>query len=125
MNNVNLIGNLTRDIELKKTPNDISVATFTVAVSRNFKTDGGAETDFINCVSWRKTAELLNKYCKKGDKIAVSGNIQTRTYENKEGKKAYVTEVVAESIEFLTPKKAEERPPLTPLTEEVEEQLPF
>lgn len=119
MNSVVLIGNLTKDVELEYTPAETAFTRFTVAVHSQKE-----EADFINCVAWRTTAELMSKYCKKGDKVAVNGRIQTRNYENKDGKKVYVTEVVAESVEFLTPKKAEVNP-LKPVTEEEESQLPF
>lgn len=119
MNNVILIGNLTKDIELGYTPAETAYTRFTVAVHSQKE-----EADFINCIAWRTTAELMSKYCKKGDKIAVNGRIQTRNYENKDGKKVYVVEVVAENVEFLTPRKGEVNP-LKSLTEEDEQALPF
>ena len=108
MNKVILIGNLSKDPELTTTTNGISVARFTVAVQRRFTNqDGEREADFINCVAWRTTAENLHKYCKKGDKIAVVGTLQTRSYEADDGTKRYVTEVVADEVEFVNTKKAD------------------
>lgn len=100
MNNVQLIGNLTRDIELNQIQNGMSYAKFTVAVS-----SGKDHTDFINCIAWNNTAGLMNKYCKKGNKIAVEGRINVRSYENNEGKTVSITEIVANRVEFLTPKE--------------------
>lgn len=105
MNKVTILGNLTRDVEFTTTTSGVSVARFTLAVKRRFKNESGEyESDFINCVAWRNTAEILNKYTKKGNKIAVIGNIQTRSYDAQDGTKRYVTEVIAEEIELLTPK---------------------
>jgi len=97
MNKCILIGNLTRDPELKYTPQGTAVCTFTLAVSRRKKD----EADFINCQAWQKTAELVATYLTKGSKCSVEGRIQTRNYENKEGKKVYVTEVIVDQVEFL------------------------
>ena len=106
MNKVNLIGNLTRDVELTTTQNGISVAKFTIAIQRTFaNANGEYEADFINCVAWRNQAENTAKYCHKGDKIAISGAIQTRTYEHNDGTKRTVTEVIADSVEFISTKK--------------------
>lgn len=90
---------------MRNTQSDKAVANFTLAVDRS--KDGA---DYINCVAWNKTAELLEKYVKKGDKIGLIGRIQTRTYDDNNGRKVYVTEVVADEIEFLTPKPKEEKP---------------
>lgn len=98
LNRAILIGRLTKDPELRYTPNGIAVATFTLAVGRNFKKD---ETDFINIVCWRKTAESVAEYMTKGRLVAVDGRIQTRNYENNEGRRIFVTEVVAEDVRFL------------------------
>lgn len=109
MNKVNLIGNLTKDVELTTTTSGIYVAKFSIAVQRTFaNADGEYEADFINCVAWRNQAENTARYCHKGDKIAVSGAIQTRTYEATDGSKRTATEVVADSIEFLNTKKTEQ-----------------
>lgn len=105
MNKVILIGNLTKDPELMTTTSGVSVAKFTLAVQRKFKNESGNyETDFINCVAWRNTADNIKKFVKKGNKLGVVGAIQTRTYETQDGDKRYITEVVVDEIELLTPK---------------------
>lgn len=102
INNVVLIGRLTRDVELRYTPINVAVATFTLAVNRNFKNaDGEREADFINCIMWRQQAENLANWTKKGMLIGITGRIQTRSYENQQGQRVYVTEVVAESFQVL------------------------
>lgn len=102
INNVVLAGRLTRDPELKYTTTGTATATFTLAVTRDFNNaNGEKESDFINCVVWRKTAETLANYAKKGSLIDVIGRIQTRSYENQQGQKVYVTEVVVEKFHFL------------------------
>ena len=102
INNVVLVGRMTRDAELKYTGNNIAVATFSLAVNRNFKdANGERETDFINCVIWRQQAENLANWAKKGALIGITGRIQTRSYENQQGQRIYVTEVVAESFQML------------------------
>ena len=102
MNRVVLAGRLTKDPELRYTPNGVAVANFTVAVNRPFKNQQGEqEADFINCVAWRKQAENLANYMRKGSLVGVDGRIQTRTYENQEGRRVFVTEVLAEHITFL------------------------
>lgn len=107
MNNTVLIGRLTKDVDLKFTGNGAAVGNFTLAVDRGFKNaNGEKETDFINCVIWKKSAEALANYTKKGSMISVRGRIQTRSYENKEGQKVYVTEVVVEEFTFLDSKKS-------------------
>lgn len=105
MNKAIIVGNLTRDPELKTTANGIAVTTFTVAAQRRYKTqDGQQQADFINCVAWRGTAEFIAKYFVKGQKIGVSGSIQTRTYDDANGVRKYVTEVNVEDAEFVTSK---------------------
>ena len=102
MNKVILIGNLTKDPELTTTTSGISVCRFTVAVSRRFtNSEGERETDFINVVVWRNLADNCHKFLRKGSKAAVVGNIQTRSYDAQDGTKRYVTEVVAEEVEFV------------------------
>lgn len=102
INNVVLVGRLTRDVELRHTPSNQAVATFTLAVNRNFKNaDGNREADFINCVMWRQQAENLANWTKKGHLIGITGRIQTRSYENQQGQRVYVTEVVAESFQVF------------------------
>jgi len=103
MNNVSLIGNLTRDIEIKMTTTNKVITIFTLAVSRKSKNaQGDYETDFINCVAWEKTADLLNKYTRKGSKIGVTGEIRTRNYEDKDNKKVYVTEILVTGVTLIS-----------------------
>ncbi|WP_277613400.1 single-stranded DNA-binding protein [Brevibacillus humidisoli] len=102
MNRVILIGNLTRDPELRYTPSGVAVTTFTLAINRPFTNQTGErEADFINVVAWRQLADLCANYLRKGRQAAVEGRLQTRSYDNKEGRKVYVTEVVAENVQFL------------------------
>ena len=102
INNVVLIGRLTRDVELHRTSQDQAVGQFTLAVNRNFKNqDGGYDADFINCVIWRKLAENFASWIKKGNLVAITGHIQTRNYENQQGQRVYVTEVVIDSFRSL------------------------
>ena len=102
INNVVLVGRMTKDAELRHTPSNVAVATFTLAVNRNFKNaDGEREADFINCIMWRQQAENLANWTKKGMLVGITGRIQTRSYENQQGQRVYVTEVVAESFQVL------------------------
>lgn len=102
INSVCLVGRLTRDPELKYTGNNVAVASFSLAVNRNFKdANGEREADFINCVIWRQQAENLANWAKKGALIGITGRIQTRSYENQQGQRVYVTEVVAENFQML------------------------
>lgn len=102
MNTVSLIGRLTKGIDLKYTQNGTAVASFTLAVNRSFKNQNGEyEADFIQCVAWKKTAELMANYTDKGTQIGVNGRIQTRNYENQQGQRVYVTEVVVENLTFV------------------------
>lgn len=132
MNKVILIGNLTRDPELTETPNGVSVCKFAIAVSRDYaSSDGTRETDFFNITVWRGRAENCGKYLKKGNKVAVIGSLQTRSYEDKDGIKRNVIDVVANEVEFLTPKanqgEGEELPvSKRPQLEEIDDNsLPF
>ena len=103
MNKAFLIGNLTRDPELRTLPSGVSVCTFTIAINRKFVNQQGVrEADFLNIVAWRSTAEFITKYFKKGQMIAVQGSIQTRSYDAQDGSKRYVTEIVADDVEFLS-----------------------
>lgn len=105
MNKALLIGRLTRDPELRSTSTGRNVCQFSIAVNRNFtNANGEREADFINCVVWDKQAENLVKYQKKGNQIAVDGRVQTRNYEDKDGKRVYVTEILANNISFLDSK---------------------
>ena len=110
MNKVLLIGRLTANPELRYTTRNNAVTTFSIAVDRNFKNeDGNKEADFINIVAWNKKAELINQYLKKGDKVGIIGRLQVRSYQNEKGQNRYVTEVVADEVEFLNSKKSEEK----------------
>lgn len=109
INSVCLVGRTTKDPELRYTPSNVAVATFSLAVNRNFKdTNGERETDFINCVIWRQQAENLANWAKKGALIGITGRIQTRSYENQQGQRVYVTEVVAENFQMLESRAARE-----------------
>jgi single-strand DNA-binding protein len=96
------IGRITNDIELKQTQSGTNIATFTLAINRDKQ-----NADFLNCIAFNKTAELLAQYTKKGNLLAVNGKVQTRNYEGKDGKKVYVTEIIVNQIEFLEKKQAE------------------
>src|SRR5690625_2195115 len=105
INRVDLVGRLTKDPELRYTGNGTAVANFTLAVNRTFKnSQGEQEADFINCQTWRTTAENVAQYLKKGSLAGVDGRIQTRSYDNNEGRRVFVTEVVADSVQFLDPR---------------------
>jgi len=106
MNKVILIGNLTKDPELLYTSNGTAVTTFTLAINRPRSTE--READYIGIVAWQKLAELCAEYLRKGRKAAIEGRLQTRSYDNKEGKKVYVTEVVAENVMFLGNKERQD-----------------
>lgn len=105
INNVTLTGRLTKDCDLKYTGNGNAVASFSLAVNRSFKRDGEPEADFINCVVWNKTAEALANYTKKGSLIGATGRIHTRNYENQQGQRVYVTEIICSQIVFLETQK--------------------
>ena len=130
MNKVILLGNLTKDPELKTTTNELSVVKFTLAIPRKFKNaQGEKEVDFLNVVAWRTLADNCGKYLKKGSKCSVVGTVQNRSYEAQDGTKRYITEIVAEEVEFLStaPKKEEtnikeSEPELTPIDDD---SLPF
>lgn len=105
MNKVFLIGNLTRDPELAKTPSGIAVCRFSIAVSRNYTNeDGERQTDFFNCTAWRGLGETIAKYTKKGKKVAVVGSVQLRNYEDNEGIKRTAVDIIVSDVEFLSPK---------------------
>ncbi len=131
MNKVILVGNLTRDPELATTNNGVSYCRFSLAVPKRFSNSGEREAEFINIVVWRGQAENCAKYLKKGSKAAIVGNIQTRSYDAQDGSKRYVTEVVAEEVEFIgsarggdnqMPKADEETTELQPIDDDT---LPF
>lgn len=102
INRVILVGRLTKDIEVKKTQSGLSVASFTIAVNRRQSKDAPErQTDFINCVAWRQTADFMGAYARKGALIGVEGKIQTRNYDGVDGKKVYVTEVLCDTCQLL------------------------
>ncbi|GGG28399.1 single-stranded DNA-binding protein 1 [Lysinibacillus alkalisoli] len=107
INNVVLVGRLTKDPELRYTQGGVAVARFTVAVNRTFSNQqGDREADFINCVAWRKQAENLANFMRKGSLVGVQGRIQTGSYDDKDGKRVYTTDIVADNIQFLEPRNA-------------------
>lgn len=109
INNVVLVGRLTRDADLKYTQSNIAVATFTLAVNRPSKNEAGErDADFINCVIWRQSAENLANWAKKGALVGITGRIQTRNYENQQGQRVYVTEVVADNFQLLESRASRE-----------------
>ena len=110
INRVVLVGRMTRDPELRRTPQGDAVTSFTLAVNRNYTSrDGQQQADFINCVVWRKPAETVERYCSKGSLVGVEGRIQTRSYDNSQGQKVYVVEVICDSVQFLETRAARER----------------
>lgn len=109
INRVVLVGRITKDPEMRKTANGVSVVSFILACNRRYAKDGEQSADFINCVAWNKTADFMSQYVKKGALLGVEGRIQTRNYDDKDGKRVYITEVVAESVQFLESKKANEQ----------------
>lgn len=128
MNKVFLIGNLTRDPELNKTANDVAVCNFSIAVNRDYAdADGNRESDFFNITVWRGRAETCSRYLKKGNKVSIIGSLQNRSYEDKDGVKRYVTDIIASEVEFLTPKNSNEgsreRPQLKDLDDDSD--IPF
>ncbi|MBQ4269258.1 MAG: single-stranded DNA-binding protein [Clostridia bacterium] len=108
MNKVFLIGNLTRDPELTETPSGVPVCHFAIAVNRNYSSqDGERQTDFFNCTAWRGQAETIARFTKKGNKVAVTGSIQLRNYEDNQGVKRTAVDIIVQDVEFLTPKGSE------------------
>ena len=106
MNKITLIGNLTRDPELTQTPSGVAVCKFTLAVNRPKTSDGEQQTDFFNCTAWRGVGENIARYSKKGEKLAVCGSVQIRTYEDNQGVKRTAVDIIVQDVEFLTPKTA-------------------
>lgn len=107
MNKVFLIGNLTRDPELTETASGVAVCNFSIAVNRNYASqDGERQTDFFNCTAWRGTAEAISRYTKKGKKIAIMGSIQLRNYEDNQGVKRTAVDIIAQDVEFLSPRES-------------------
>lgn len=115
MNKIFLIGNLTRDPELTETSAGVQICRFSLAVSRNYTgADGERKTDFFNCTAWRGLAETISRYTSKGKKIAVVGSIEMRNYEDSEGNKRTAIDIIAQDVEFLSPRTTESEPSETP-----------
>ena len=132
LNSVILMGRLTANPELRHTPNDIAVTSFTLAVDRGYAKAGAERvTDFIDIVAWRNTAEFVSKYFRKGQLVAVEGSIQTRSYQDKEGNKRKAFEVVASQVHFAEPKRDTNNSRTAPLSDNkseeiaLEDDLPF
>nr|WP_295973126.1 single-stranded DNA-binding protein [uncultured Bacillus sp.] len=124
INQVTLVGRLTKNPDLRITPDGLSVTNITLAVNRHFRNhEGEIEADFIQCKLWRKSAENTAKFCRKGSLVGVTGRIQTRNYNNHEGKKVYVTEVVVETIRFLGTKRSEDT--IDHFEQEAEQRIPM
>lgn len=123
LNKVILMGRLTRDPELRSTPQGVSTCSFSLAVERNFKNGEERKTDFINCVAWRQTAEFMSKYFKKGSLMAIEGSIQTRSWDD-DGKTRYATEVVVGQVYFADSKRESEDATAVPDMGE-DDDLPF
>lgn len=125
MNRAIIIGNLTKDPDVRATGGGVSVCSFTVAVQRRIKNQNGErEADFLPVVCWRGLADSCGKFLKKGSKVCVSGAIQTRSYDAQDGSRRYITEIIAEEVEFLTTRHTEDQEPV--LGEPVEDdELPF
>lgn len=107
INRAIIVGRITKDPMLRKTPNGTSVVSFAIACNRRVPSQG-QDADFINCVAWNKTADFMAQYVKKGALLGLEGRIQTRSYDDKDGKRVYITEVVADSVQFLESKKQAE-----------------
>lgn len=133
MNKVELVGRLTKDPEIRLTNNQTQFCGFTLAVDRRFKdSNGERQADFINCIAWKERAVFIQKYFHKGSRIGICGSIQTRTYDDNDGKKVFVTEVLVDEAEFVEsaskPSEPTTLPPTEPvssLPEEVDAPLPF
>lgn len=122
------VGNLTKDPETGETPSGLSVCKFSIAVNRDFtKEDGTRDVDFFNVVTWRGLADNCARFLQKGNKVAIVGKLQNRSYEAKDGTKRNVTEIIAEQVEFLTPRQSEEpkKPAERELSQEELDNLPF
>jgi len=128
MNRVVIIGRLTKDVEMRTTQSGLSIANFTLAVDRKFKNAAGErETDFIDCVVWRDLADLCGQYLSKGKMAAVDGSLQIRAYKAKDGSNRQAAEVVAENVQFLSPKDAQTKQAYAPepMLDSSDEDLPF
>lgn len=115
INNVVLVGRMTKDPELRRTQSAKAVTSFTLAVDKGFTQQDGQSADFINCVVWNKSAESVEKYTSKGSLVGIEGRLNTRSYENNQGNKVYVTEVICNNVTFLDSKKKEENDGFVPM----------
>ena len=109
INRVVLVGRMTRDPELRRTNSGAAVTSFTLALNRNYNSADGQQADYINCVVWNKVAENVERYCSKGSLVGVEGRLRSRSYDNAQGQKVYVVEVVCDSVQFLETRAARER----------------
>lgn len=109
INRVVLVGRMTRDPELRRTNTGSAVTSFTLALNRNYNSADGQQADYINCVVWNKVAENVEKYCSKGSLVGVEGRLRSRSYDNAQGQKVYVVEVVCDSVQFLETRSMRER----------------
>lgn len=109
MNRVVLVGRMTRDPELRRTNSGAAVTSFTLALNRNYNSADGQQADYINCVVWNKIAENVERYCSKGSLVGVDGRLRSRSYDNAQGQKVYVVEVMCDSVQFLETRAARER----------------
>jgi single-strand DNA-binding protein len=126
MNKVFMIGNLSKDVDLRTTQSGKAVASFTIAVNRRFKgQDGEKQTDFFNIVAWGQLGEMCGRYLAKGRKVAVVGELQTRSYDAKDGSKRYATEIIADEVEFLSPREKPESVEPEGFVDIEDDQLPF
>lgn len=129
MNKILLIGRIVKDVNLSETQSGVAVCRFAIAVKRRFSSEGEPQADFFNITAWRGLAESVARYCKKGNKVAVTGSVQIRTYEDRDGAKRTSVDVVADEVEFLTPKLQDgaEEPKKKPALEPFEDDgdIPF
>lgn len=129
MNKILLIGRIVKDVNLSETQSGVAVCRFAIAVKRRFSSEGEPQADFFNITAWRGLAETVARYCKKGNKIAVVGSVQIRAYEDRDGAKRTAVDVVADEVEFLTPKPQDgaEEPKKKPVLEPFEDDgdIPF
>ena len=125
LNSIIIMGRLTADPELRTTPSNLSVTSFTVAVDRNYKSGDERQTDFINCVAWRATADFVTRYFRKGQMIAVQGSLQVRNYEDKNGNKRTAYDVVADNVSFCGDKNQDNSGSFTVLPDKQEVSAPI
>ena len=126
INRVVMVGRMTRDPELRRTGNGAAVTSFTLALNRNYNSADGQQADYISCVVWNKVAENVAQYCAKGSLVGVEGRLRSRSYDNAQGQRVYVTEVVCDSVQFLEPRAAApvQNTPIDPVFPEDTVQVP-